>query len=206
MPPAPRTTQADGTAQVARAVQSRTTRPAAWWGMLLLIASEGTLFGAFVGTYYYLRFRAPVWPPPGVPEPELWIPIAMALVLALTSIPMALAWSAARAGRVARTRLLIVLALVVQAGYIAYQLVDFDSQLDRADISENAYTSIYYVLLGADHAHVLLGMLFSLWLLWKLVRGLTTYRANATQAIAWYWHFVNVVTILVTAVLLSARA
>ena len=31
----------------------------------------------------------------------------------------------------------------------------------------------------------------------KLARGLTTYRANATQAIAWYWHFVNVLTIVV---------
>ena len=32
----------------------------------------------------------------------------------------------------------------------------------------------------------------TLWLLAKLARGLTAYRANATLAIAWYWHFVNV--------------
>ena len=50
------------------------------------------------------------------------------------------------------------------------------------------------MLLGADHAHVFVGLLFNVWLLWKLARGLTTYRANAVQAIAWYWQFVNVLT------------
>jgi heme/copper-type cytochrome/quinol oxidase subunit 3 len=83
---------------------------------------------------------------------------------------------------------------------------DFFHQLHRADIGENAYTSIYFTLLGADHAHVFVGLLFSLWLLAKLVRGLTVYRANAAQAITWYWHFVNLLTVVVVATLLSARA
>ena len=61
------------------------------------------------------------------------------------------------------------------------------------------------LLLGADHAHVALGLLFDLWLLAKLARGFTTYRVNATQAIAWYWHAVNLLTLVVTATLLSAK-
>ena len=59
---------------------------------------------------------------------------------------------------------------------------------------------------GADHAHVFIGILFDVWLLAKLARGLTRYRANATQAIAFYWHAVNVLTIVVVGTLLSARA
>ena len=55
----------------------------------------------------------------------------------------------------------------------------------------HAYGSIYYVLLGADHVHVGIGLLFSGWLLTKLVRGLTLYRCNALQAIALYWHAVR---------------
>jgi heme/copper-type cytochrome/quinol oxidase subunit 3 len=62
------------------------------------------------------------------------------------------------------------------------------------------------LLLGADHAHVAVGILFNLWLLGKLARGLTTYRLNAVQAITWYWHFVNVLTLVVIATVLSARA
>ena len=60
--------------------------------------------------------------------------------------------------------------------------------------------------LGADHAHVLIAVVFNLWLLAKLARGFTTYRLNAVQAITFYVHAVNVITIVVIGVLLSARA
>ena len=38
-----------------------------------------------------------------------------------------------------------------------------------------------------------------------LAGGLTRYRVNTMRAITWYWHFVIVLTVVVTAVLLSAR-
>jgi cytochrome c oxidase subunit 3 len=201
----PRATAATDAASAARAVSRRLGPPAAWWGMVILIASEGTLFAAFVGTYYYLRFQSAHWPPDGIHEPKLVVPLVLACTLALTSAPMRLAWLAARRGRAAAARFAIVVALVVQCGYIAYEVHDFREQLHQVDITRDGYSSIYYTLLGADHAHVLLGILFSFWLLWKLARGLTVYRINAVQAIAWYWHFVNVLTVVVTGVLLSAR-
>jgi heme/copper-type cytochrome/quinol oxidase subunit 3 len=172
--------------------------------MAMLIASEGVLFACLVATYFYFRFRSPTWPQGGVAPPEVLGPIVTAACLATTSVPMQLAALAARAGRVAATRLFVVAALIVQCGYIAYQIRDFNNELDKTDIARNAYTSIYYTLLGADHGHVLLGILFSLWLLWKLA-GLTRYRVNAAIAIAWYWHFANVVTLVVTGTILSAR-
>ncbi len=183
----------------------RVSRPAAVWGMIILIAAEATLFGVFVGTYYYLRFKTPAWPPDGSPDPAWVAPVILVACLAATSIPMQLASEAARAGRLAATRLFISIALLVQAGYFAYEVHDFSDQLHRFDITRDAYSSIYYTLLGADHAHVFVGVLFNLWLLVKLARGLTAYRMNATQAIAWYWHAVNVITVVVLATLLSAR-
>jgi cytochrome c oxidase subunit III len=187
-------------------VSRRESKPAAWWGMVILIAAEATLFGAFVGTYYYLRFNTAVWPPDGLPEPDVAVPLILVGALVLTSIPMEIASRAARAGRLARTRLALVVALIVQCGYFAYEVHDFRDQLHRFDITRDAYSSIYYTSLGADHGHVLLGILFNVWLLGKLARGLTTYRVNAVQAVAWYWHAVNVLTIVVIATLLSARA
>jgi heme/copper-type cytochrome/quinol oxidase subunit 3 len=173
--------------------------------MVILIASEGMLFAAFVGTYYYLRFTAPAWPPDGIDPPKVLVPAILVACLVATSIPMRAAWLAARAGRVAATRLFVLCALVVQCGYFAYELHDFGDQLNKVAITRDAYSSIYYTLLGADHAHVALGILFNLWLLGKLARGLTIYRANAVQAIALYWYAVNVITIVVIATLLSAR-
>jgi cytochrome c oxidase subunit I+III len=202
---APGATTAAVAARAARTLSRRRGRPTAWWGMMILIASEATLFAAMIGSYYYLRFNAAAWPPRGVPEPRVAVPVALALVLALTSGPLQLAAQAARNGRAAAARTLVLAALVVQAAYLAYALHDYRDQLHASGITRDAYSSIYYTLLGADHAHVALGMLFDLWLLAKLTRGLTSYRADAAQAIAWYWHFVNLATLVVTATLLSAR-
>jgi cytochrome c oxidase subunit III len=185
---------------------ARDRRPAAWWGMAILVASEGTLFAAFIGTYYYLRFRAPVWPPDGISPPPFTIPLVLLGVLVATSVPMRLASQAARAGRLVATRCFLLLALFVQSGYFAYEVHDFRDQIHHTDVTRDAYSSIYYTLLGADHAHVALGILFNVWLLAKLARGLTRYRVNAVQAIAWYWHAVNVLTIVVIGTLLSANA
>lgn len=195
--PLTRTTEARGAQEVARAAARRIGFPAGWWGMVMLIASEAALMGSFVATFWYLRLHATHWPPPGVPEPRVVVPLVMTGVLLATSVPMALAARAVRAGRLAATRLLLLLAFVVQSGYLAYELHDYAAQIHRVDITKDAYTSIYYLLLGADHGHVLLGLLFNLWLLLKLSRGLTMYRLNATVAIAWYWYFVGVLTLVV---------
>jgi heme/copper-type cytochrome/quinol oxidase subunit 3 len=53
---------------------------------------------------------------------------------------------------------------------------------------------------------VLFGVLLTAWLIAKLTTGITRYRIRAAQAIAWYWHFVNVLTIVVIGTLLSAHA
>jgi heme/copper-type cytochrome/quinol oxidase subunit 3 len=205
-PLAPRTTAAVGTDAVARAVSRRQGLPAAVWGMLILIASESMLFACMIASYFYLRFHNGHWPPPGIPRPDLVVPIILLAVLVATSVPMHLASRAVRAGRLAWTRFLLFSALFVQSGYFAFELHDYIDKRHSFDATSGAYGSIYFTLLGADHAHVLLGILFNLWLLWKLAFGLTTYRANAVQAVAWYWHAVNAITIAVVGTILSARA
>jgi len=189
-----------------RTAGPRLSNSAGWWGMVILVASEATLFGAFIGTYFYLRFRTTPWPPDGIPKPALVVPLILLACLVATTVPMIFASRAAQAGRLRATRFFVAVVLLVEAGYLAYEVHDFADQIHRVDITRNAYTSIYYTLLGADHAHVLIAVLFNLWLLAKLTRGFTTYRLNAVRAIAFYVYAVNVLTIVVYGTLLSARA
>jgi cytochrome c oxidase subunit 3 len=172
--------------------------------MAMLIASEVTLFGTFIGSYYYLRFSDAQWPPPGTPEPRVVVPLVLVGILATTSLTMQLAANAARRGRLWSTRALLACALAVQCGYLVYEVHDYLDQLHASTPQDGAYGSIYYTLLGADHAHVAVGLLLVLWLLLKLSRGLTLYRLNALQAIAVYWYAVAALTLLVTGTLLSA--
>jgi cytochrome c oxidase subunit 3 len=187
-------------------VPRRMQYPAGWWGMLMLIATEAMLLGSFIATYFYLRFKAPVWPPHGDHAAPIAASLILTACLLATSAPMAVAsWSAA-AGDLVKARLALIAALIVQCGYVAYEFNDFSDQLHQANITHDQYTSIYYTLLGADHAHVFIGVLLNLWLLGKLMTGLTRYRVRAAQAIAWYWHFVNVMTLIIAGVLLSGHA
>jgi heme/copper-type cytochrome/quinol oxidase subunit 3 len=183
----------------------RVAKPNGWWAVALVVATEATLFGTIFGTYYYLRFKTAHWPPAGIAPPELTAPLTIALVLALTSVPMAVAARAARHGLVARARLAIAAAFVVQAGFFAMQWDLIADDLSRFTPQGSAYGSIYYVMLGAHEAHVAVGLLLDAWLLLKLAGGLTRYRAVATQAVAFYWHFVNLAALLVVGAQLSAR-
>jgi heme/copper-type cytochrome/quinol oxidase subunit 3 len=181
----------------------RVARPNGWWGMAVFVATEATLFGTLVGTYWYLRFQADHWPPAGVPDPKVLWPVVLTLVLVSTSVPMQLAFVAARGGRLAATRLLLAIALVVQAGYLAGQIHLFVGDLHHFSPSATAYASSYFTLVGAHHAHVFVGILLNAWLLLRLAKGLTTYRLVGLQSTTFYWHFVNVLAVVVTLVQIS---
>ena len=185
------------------AVQRRPPRPKplahpnGWWGMAIFSASEAMLFGALLGTYYYLRFKAVHWPPAGTPEPKVLVPLVLTAVLVATSVPMQAALRAAREGRLTATRVALAVALAAQATYFGSQIHLFLGDLAKFTPGEHAYGSIYFTLLGAHHAHVLVGLLLDGWLLARLVRGLTAYRVIALRAVALYWYVVSLVGVAV---------
>jgi heme/copper-type cytochrome/quinol oxidase subunit 3 len=181
----------------------RVARPNGWWGIAVFVATEATLFGTLVGTYWFLRFRADTWPPRGVPDPKVLLPVVLTLVLVSTSLPMQLAFAAARTGRIVSTRLLLLVALLVQAGYLGMQLHLFVDDLDHFSPNATAYASSYFTLVGAHHAHVLVGILLNVFLFLRLWTGLTRYRLVGLQSATFYWHFVNVLALIVTLVQIS---
>jgi heme/copper-type cytochrome/quinol oxidase subunit 3 len=194
----PRPMAATAPGSATRVARIRRSVPNGMWGMLLLIASEGTLLSTLIGTYFYLRLRTVQWPPPGIAAPSVALPLSLTGALLLTTAPMLLAAVAATRGRRGRAWALVAIATVVQGGYLAWQIVSYLSDLDTFSPGTTAYGSIYFTLLGADHAHVALGIVFNLWVLTRLLGGLTSYRVVTVQAVALYWVFVNAMTVLVT--------
>ncbi len=188
------------------AVAHRAARPNGWWGMAIFVATEATLFGTLVGSYFFLRFSTPHWPPFGIRPPEIAVPLILTGVLVATSVLLQKALGSAREGRRSAAWLLILVAVVVQAGYFAMQIRLFENDLARFSPTGSAYGSIYFTLLGAHHAHVVLGILLEGWLLWRLAGGLNRYRLVALQSIVLYWHAVNVLALVVVGTQLSANA
>lgn len=183
---------------------ARSSSPPGWWGMVGFVATEATLFGVLLGTYFYLRVRAVHWPPPGTPEPKVVLPLVLAGILAAASIPVFLGSRAATAGLVRRAQAFFLVALAVQSAYFGIQVYEMASDLDEFTPQQNSYGSIYYTLLGAEHTHVAVGILMSAWLVLRLVSGLTRYRLAAVGAIAFYWYAVAAIGVVVALCLTSA--
>lgn len=178
-------------------------RPNGWWAMVLFVAGETTLFLMLFATYFYLRLQSRHWPPPGVDKPAVLVPSLLTAALVATSFAMQRAWRNGRLlNRVAALRWL-ALAGIVQGGYLIWQVHDFVDACHKEPPSHSAYSSIHLTMLAIDHLHVFLGILLTAWLLMRFATRITPYRLRTLQATAFYWHAVNVITVVVLLVDLS---
>lgn len=176
----------------------RSSAPAGVWGMALFLAAEVALFGTLIGSYFYLESGVKAWPPPGTPKPDVLLPVLATVYLLVTLIPVHLAARASRRGQRARTVTAIATALILQCGYLAWQIVLFGDDLHKFSPQQNAYGSIYFTLLAVHHAHVALGLALDLALIWQLVaKGLTRYWLIAVRNLALYWYVVGSLAVFV---------
>jgi heme/copper-type cytochrome/quinol oxidase subunit 3 len=183
----------------------RAARAKGWWGMVVFVATEATLFGTLVGTYLYLRIHNAHWPPANVPEPPVLTPTLLTAALVLTSIPMHIASRAAGDGRRATAWRATAVAFVVQLVYLVWQLHDYVDTIHVYDPQQSAWASVFVTMLAADHLHVLAGVLLSAWFVIRIRSRLTRYRIVGLQSTAFYWHAVNVITVVVLVVQLSTH-
>jgi cytochrome c oxidase subunit 3/cytochrome c oxidase subunit I+III len=181
----------------------RHARAKGWWGMVVFVATEATLFGTLVGTYVYLRFHNAHWPPGQLPKPPVLTPTLLTAALLSTSVAMHVASRAASAARRQTAWRSLAVAFTVQVVYLVWQLHDYVHAIHVYRPQASAWASVYVTLLGADHAHVLVGVLLNAWFLLRIWSRLTRYRVVGVQATAFYWHAVNVITLVVLVVQLS---
>lgn len=199
-----RSSAATGAAVAARVAARRQAQPNGWWGMALFLCSEVTLFGTMIGSYFYLDFENRRWPPHGIPAPSVVLPLIATGVLIATSGVM---WFAVRSARAGDRRLAlstIAVATVVQCAYLALQILLFRHDIRDFSPQASAYGSIYFTLLAADHAHVLLGILLNLSVFtFVSLRGLNNYWFIGVRGLALYWYVVGAITLAVTLTQLS---
>jgi heme/copper-type cytochrome/quinol oxidase subunit 3 len=180
-----------------------TARPNGWWGMVIFVLGEATLFLMLFATYFYFRLQTTHWPPTGVEKPPVLTPALLTLALVLTSGAMQRAWVAARIGERVRAWRWLVAAGIVQTGYVVWQAHDFVDEIHKTPPSHSAYASIHFTMLAADHLHVFLGVLLTAWMVMRLATRITPYRLRGLQAITFYWHAVNVISVAVLVVSIS---
>jgi heme/copper-type cytochrome/quinol oxidase subunit 3 len=173
-----------------------------WWGMVWLIATEATLFALLIASYFYLRFRnGPVWPPDDIEAPTLGLPLVMTAILWSSSIPVHIAERGIEAGSQTKLRAGLAAGFVLGAAFLVLTVaVEWPATLEEFGPTTNSYGSLFFTITGFHAAHVVVGLLVSLWTQLRARQGaFDATRHVSVQNFAMYWHFVDVVWAFVLA-------
>jgi cytochrome c oxidase subunit III len=122
-----------------------------WWGIMGMIAIEGTVFVLMVGVYFYLWSQAQQWPLSTPPPGLLWGTLNVLLLLA-SILPNHLAKRAGEDGDEARMRLWLVVCSVFGILLIVVRALEFTLLNCRWD--SDAYGSAVWTLLGLHTVHL----------------------------------------------------
>ncbi len=166
--------------------------------MWAFLGSECLLFGALISTYLLYRGRSLTGPSPKNVYDIPYTSIS-SFVLLMSSLTMVLALAALQRGDYRRNRIWLLATAALGSVFIAGQVYEFTSFIRKGlTIKTNLFGSSFFVLTGFHGAHVTLGiiMLLSLWNM--SMRGkLTQDKAEVVEIAGLYWHFVDVVWIVI---------
>ncbi len=192
-------------------------------GMIWFIFSEVMFFGCFFGTLFYLRniavpelgsydaaltpytgFSA-AWPTSG-PMGDRFTPMAAWGVPALNTLLLLLSGATLTWGHVGLVKgkpmhLKIGLALTVILGvaFLFCQASEYQHAYHELGLTLGAgvYGATFFILTGFHGLHVTLGCIMLMVILRRSLRGdFTKENHFGMEAVAWYWHFVDVVWLL----------
>jgi cytochrome c oxidase subunit 3/cytochrome o ubiquinol oxidase subunit 3 len=167
--------------------------------MWAFLGSECLLFGALISTY--LLFRGRSLPGTIKPKDVYDIPYTSvsSFVLLMSSLTMVLALAAIQRQDHRRVRVWLLTTALLGATFVGGQMYEFTSfYREGLTIHSNLFGSSFFVLTGFHGAHVTIGilMLLSLWSL-SLRGRLPASRSETVELVGLYWHFVDIVWIVI---------
>ena len=166
--------------------------------MWVFLGSDCLLFGGLISTYLLLRHRSVTGPGPGDVF-DIPFTSVSSFVLLFSSLTMALAVGAIHRGDERRCRTFLVTTSLLGAVFISGQVYEFTSFVKEGlGYTTNIFGSAFYTLTGFHGVHVSVGIVLLLSLFVMSLRGnLGPDRAETVEIFGLYWHFVDVVWILI---------
>jgi len=177
-------------------------------GMCIFLCSEALLFSGLITAYLVLRQAAGSWPPDfgdGIelpPMPKLLTGINT-VILVSSSFVYHFAEVAVKKGKSGAGWML--LSALMGATFVGVQCIEW-TELYHEGLWFNkggVYGSTFFTLTGFHGAHVIIGVLLILWCFFlQVTKGtFTAKRHVALENVGLYWHFVDVVWVLLFTIL-----
>jgi cytochrome c oxidase subunit 3 len=193
------------------------------WGMSWFIFSEVMFFAAFFGALFYGRtlsvpdlgspeqtllwpeFTA-MWPTNGpyikdlfTPMGAIGIPLLNTIILVSSGGTLTVAHHALKTGNRGALKLWLFITIALGVTFLVLQAYEYTHAYSELNLklSTGVYGSTFFMLTGFHGFHVTVGVIMLSVMLVRAFRGhFDAEHHFAFEATAWYWHFVDVVWLL----------
>ena len=165
--------------------------------MLCLIAAEAAIFTIFVVAYVFYLGKSLTGP---MPKDVLSVPIVYTICLLSSSLTIHLAAKSLRRGGTLTFGILWLATITLGAAFLCgtgtewYRLI----YKEGFTISTNLFGTTYYSLVGLHAFHVIVGLLSLIAVMvFTMTGSVGSEHAERVDVLSLYWHFVDVVWIVV---------
>jgi cytochrome c oxidase subunit III len=174
-------------------------------GMLLFITSEVMFFSGLFAAYFSTRAQNTPWPPKAFEHTlnPLSLILVATLILILSSFTCQFAvWSIRRGDRRGFIRN-ISITFILGIAFLVLQAYDYTLLFsDGMTMGSGPFGTTYFTLTGFHGAHVFGGVLMLGVILYRGMSGqFSAKHHDAVEAVSLYWHFVDVIWIILFSVL-----
>jgi heme/copper-type cytochrome/quinol oxidase subunit 3 len=167
-------------------------------GFWAFIGSECLLFGSLISTYLVYQGRSVVGP---TPAQILNIPVTSISTfdLLMSSLWMVLALAAVQRGDMKWAKVWLLGVAIGGTIFLGFQFYEFSSFVrEGLTMQANLFGCTFFILTGTHGAHVTVGVLWMLTLWVRALKGkLGPQHAMTVEIAGLYWHFVDVVWIVI---------
>ena len=175
-------------------------RDLGWWGMVFFLGTEVVLFGGLFASFFVVRDDAPLVWERAREHLSHAIPLVGVNTLILISSGGTMHWAlhSIRKDNRRNFKLGLVLTLLLGATFLVIQMREYANLIGSGiTIHGDQFGSVFYMLTGTHAFHVFLGLVLIGIVTVRAFRGqFDSERHVSVDAFAIYWHFVDVVWIL----------
>jgi cytochrome c oxidase subunit 3/cytochrome o ubiquinol oxidase subunit 3 len=166
-------------------------------GMYCLIAAEAAIFTIFVVAYIFYIGKSVSGPQP---HDVLRVPVFLTICLLSSSLTIHFAVKLLSKGRVISFALWWLLTLTLGAVFLAGTVREWSHLIhdEGLTIQTNLFGTTYYSLVGLHAFHVTVGLLALVTvLIFTLLGNVRQEHTGRAEVLSMYWHFVDVVWVVV---------
>jgi len=169
--------------------------------ILLFILSEVFFFVSFFWAFYDASMAPTVelgltWPPKGIlPLSVYSVPLLNTVILLTRGITVTWAHHSIMNNYFNKSVVSLAVTVGLGAYFMFIQYVEYNES--RFAIADGVYGRTFFMATGFHGFHVTVGTIFLFYVLVALLRGQLLYNHHFSfEAAAWYWHFVDVVWLI----------